>query len=278
MIRETRTDQVLVILHSVFSDQGVISAAEQLVTGDAQLRFLRVVPRSVPFTSTMFRQPMPAGATALPGLPIRLVTASDDMAGTILDLSRELKITLLAIGEPPGERKRADLVRRVLSRILTLPSPPVLYVPSGASGAHAPLRRILLVLHAPYPAMSLARLAVPLARRSHAELMILALPPAVPIIPDQPDWTGAWPPIVFRPFDARGWLERECAGSGCRIRPVSCDGKIGDVILERATELQADLVMADSGLADVRVGWRKRRLLDQLFPRLTCPLLLSRAA
>jgi hypothetical protein len=89
---------------------------------------------------------------------------------------------------------------------------------------------------------------------------------------------GTGPSLLFRPFDARAWLERECAGSGCRIRPVSCDGKIGDVILDRATELQADLVMADSGLADVRVGWRKRRLLDQLFPRLTCPLLLARAA
>ncbi len=277
MIRDVRTDQVLVVLHSVLSDQGVISAAEQLVAGDAEIRFLRVVPRAVPFTMSMFRHPAggtPAGAA----LPVRLVTAGEDMATTILDLTRELKITLLALGEPPGERRRAELVRRVLSRVLAGSSSPVLFVPAGSKDAREPIRRILLVLHLPYPAMDLVRLAIPLARRNHAELMILTLPSATPFIPDAPPAGTAQPSLVFRPFDAGAWLERECARNGCRTRPVSADGKGPKVIVDLATALEADLVMADAGIADLRVGWRRRRALDLLFPRFPCPLLLGRCA
>jgi hypothetical protein len=274
---DVQTDQVLVVLHSVLSDQGVISAAEQLVAGDAEIRFLRVVPRAVPFTMSMFRQPF-GGAAPGGALPVRLVTAGDDMATTILDLSRELKITLLALGEPPGERRRAELVRRVLSRILAGTSSPVLYVPSGSKDARDPIRRILLVLHQPYPAMDLLRLAIPLARRNHAELMVLTLPSATPFIPDSPPSGSAPPSLIFRPFDAGAWLERECARHGFRTRPVSADGKGAKIILERAAELEADLVMADAGLADLRVGWRRRKALDLLFPRFPCPLLLGRCA
>src|SRR5262249_44802311 len=42
--------------------------------------------------------------------PVRIVTAGDDMARTILGLSRELKITLLALGETP----RSGTARTVL--------------------------------------------------------------------------------------------------------------------------------------------------------------------
>jgi nucleotide-binding universal stress UspA family protein len=227
---------------------------------------------------SMFRQPLPSAAPPGGGLPIRLVTASDDMATTILDLSRELKITLLALGEPPGEKSRAELIRRVLSRILAASSAPVLFVPAGAKESRDPIRRILLVLHLPYPAMDLVQLALPLARRNHAELMILTLPSAVPFIPDGPPAGLAPSSLVFRPFDAGAWLERECARHGCRTRPVSADGKGAKVILERAAALEADLVVADAGLANLRVGWRRRRVLDQLFPRLSCPLLLARCA
>jgi nucleotide-binding universal stress UspA family protein len=278
MIRDVRTDQVLVVLHSVLSDGGVISAAEQLVAGDAQLRFLRVVPRAVPFTMSMFRQPPQTGGTGGGGLPVRLVAAGDDMATTILDLTRELNITLLALGEPPGELGRAELVRRVLSRILASSSAPVLFVPAGAKESRDTIRRILLVLHLPYPAMDLVDLALPLVRRTHAELMILTLPSATPFIPDAPALGSAPSSLVFRPFDAGLWLERECARHGFRTRPVSADGKGAKVILERAADLDADLVVADAGLADLRVGWRRRKVLDQLFPRFPCPLLLGRSA
>jgi nucleotide-binding universal stress UspA family protein len=277
MIREVHSDQVLVVLHSVLSDQGVISAAEQLVAGDAEIRFLRVVPRAVPYTMSMFRQPLNGPAPG-GGLPVRLVTAGDDMATTILDLSRELKVTLLALGEPPGERRRAELVRRVLSRILAGTSSPVLFVPSGSKESRDPIRRILLVLHLPYPAMDLVRLAIPLARRNHAELMVLTLPSATPFVPDGPAWGTAQPSLVFRPFDAEAWLERECARQGCHARPVCADGKGPKVILERAADLEVDLVVADAGLADLRFGWRRKRALDLLFPRLPCPLLLGRCA
>jgi len=278
MIRNVRTDQVLVILHSLVSDHGVIAAAEQLVAGDAQLRFLRVVPRAVPFTSAMFREPALPGGASIAGLPVRLVTAGDDMATTILDLSRELKITLLALGEPTGEKDRAQQVRRTLFRLLPTSTAPVLYVPAGAKGTRDRLRRILLVLHLPYPATELARLAIPLARRNQAELMILALPSASPLIPDRaPGWSEA-PPFNFSPFDAGAWLERECERSGCRARPVDSEGKIVDVILDRAAALDADLVVAGTGLAEVRVGWRRKKLLDLLSSRLSCPLLLGRCA
>ncbi len=278
MIRTVQTDQVLVVLHSVVSDHGVIAAAEQLVAGDAQLRFLRVVPRCAPFTSSLFREPLPAAGGPAPGLPVRLVAAGDDMATTILDLSRELKITLLAIGEPPGERKRAELARKALARLLRMASAPVLYVPGGASGTRDQLRRILLVLHQPYPAVELADLAIPLARRHHAELMILTLPSAAPFIPDRDAHPGPRPSVVLAPFDAGAWLERECARHGFRTRPVDVEGKIADVILSRAADLEVDLVIASAGLADVRVGWRRRRILDLLFPRLPCPVLLGRSA
>jgi len=154
----------------------------------------------------------------------------------------------------------------------------VLFVPSGSKDARQPIRRILLVLHLPYPAMDLVRLAIPLARRNHAELMILTLPSAAPLIPDAPSAGTAQPSLVFRPFDAGAWLEQECARNGCRTRPISADGKGAKVIVDLATALEADLVMADAGLADLRVGWRKRRALDLLFPRFPCPLLLGRCA
>jgi nucleotide-binding universal stress UspA family protein len=203
------------------------------------------------------------------------VTAGDDMARTILDLSRELKITLLALGEP-GEKARAELVRRVLSRILAASTAPVLFVPAGAREARDSIRRILLVLHLPYPATDLVDLAIPLARRTHAEILILALPSAKPFIPDCS--AAAADALAFKPFDAETWLERECARHGCRTRPVSADGKGVDVILERAAALEADLVVAGAQLAELRVGWRRRKALELLFPRFPCPLLLGRPA
>jgi len=266
-MRDLRDDRVLVVLHSVIADRSVISAAEQLVAGNAQLRFLRVVPRSLPFTTSLLREP-PGAA------PVRIVTASDDMATTILDLSRELQITLLALGEPPGERSRAEKIRSVLSRVLIAGSAPVLYVPGTAKGARDNLRRILLVLHAPVPAMGLLALAVPLARRCHAELLILTLPSAAPLILDHATEGGAPLP----PFDAGAWIEREAARIGCRIRPLPFEGKPAEAILERAAALEVDLVIAGTGLAELRVGWRRRRLLDLLFPRMPCPLLLGRCA
>jgi len=278
IIRDLRTDQVLVVLHSVHSDQGVVSAAEQLVAGDAQLRYLRVVPRAAPFTMSMFRQPLLAAPTGGSGLPIRLVTAGDDMATTILDLTRELKITLLALGEPPGDKRRAELIRRVLSRVLASTSAPVLFVPAGAKERRDPIRRILLVLHQPYPAMDLVHLAIPLARRNHAELRILTLPSATPFIPDLPPVGTVHPSLVCRAFDAGAWLERECARQGYRTRAVSSEGKGAKAIVDIAAALEADLVLADAGLAEIRVGWRRRKALDLLFPRLPCPLLLGRCA
>jgi hypothetical protein len=278
MIRDVRTDQVLVVVHSVVSDQGVISAAEQLVAGDAQIRYLRVVPRALPFTMSMFRQPIRAAASGS-GLPVRLVTAGDDMATTILDQTRELNIPLLVLGEPSGEKQRAALVHRVLARILPASSAPVLFVPAGAKESPGAIRRILLVLHLPYPAMDLLRLTLPLARRNHAELMILTLPSAAaPLIPDAPSLGTTTPSLVFRPFDAGVWLERECARYGFRARPVSSDGEGAKGILECAAALEADLVVADAGLAELRVGWRRRKLLDLVFPRFPCPLLLGRSA
>jgi hypothetical protein len=186
MIQSVRTDHVLVLLHSLVSDRGVIAAAEQIVAGDAQLRFLRVIPRRAPFSSSLFREPLPPGS----GQPVRIVLAGDDMAATILELSRELKITLLALGEPPEEKGRGQQMREALSRLLQVSSPPVLYVPAGARGPRAQLRRILLVVHLPYPATELAGLAIPLARRNQAEVMILTLPSAVPLISDE-DSAGA---------------------------------------------------------------------------------------
>src|SRR5436190_1481925 len=179
---------------------------------------------------SMFRQPLLAAPTGGSGLPIRLVTAGDDMATTILDLTRELKITLLALGEPPGDKRRAELIRRVLSRVLASTSAPVLFVPAGAKERRDPIRRILLVLHQPYPAMDLVHLAIPLARRNHAELRILTLPSATPFIPDLPPVGTVHPSLVCRAFDAGAWLERECARQGYRTRAVSSDG---DGVLRR---------------------------------------------
>jgi hypothetical protein len=274
MIQKLRTDHVLILLHSLVSDSGVIAAAEQLVAGDAELRFLRVVPRRAPFTSSLFREPLPPGA----GAPVRIVLAGEDMAKTILDLSRELNITLLALGEPPEEKGRAQHVRGALSRLLEISRTPVLYVPAGARSPRAQLRRILLVVHLPYPATELAGLAIPLARRNQAELMILALPSAVPLISDHDAGGSGRPSLVFPSFDAGLWLERECARNGCRTRSLGAAGKIVDAVLEQASAHEADLVVASAGLADVRVGWRRRRLIDLLFPRLSCPLLLGRSA
>lgn len=275
MIREAVADHVLVVLHSVVTDGGVISAAEQLVAGDAVLRYLRVVPRSTAFTQVLHPAPARPGQ---PGsdLPLRIVTAGDDMAATILDLSRELRITLLALGEPPEETRRTGPVRKALLRILAAGQTPVLYVPSGVRDGRADLRRILLVLHAPVPPFDLLALAVPLARRSHAELMILALPSATPLIPDGE--SGGRSSMAFTPFDAIGWLERELTRSGCRARPVASQGSPAESVVERASALEADLVVAGGGIAELRVGWRRRRLMDLVAPRLTCPLLFSRAA
>jgi universal stress protein family protein len=257
-------DRVLVVLHSVVTDGGVISAAEHLVAGDAVVRYLRVVPRTTAFTQVLSPAPLLPGEAAS-RLPLRIVSAGDDMATTILDLSRELKVTLLALGEP----------RKVLTQLLVAGSTPILYVPPASRGARDDLRRILLVLHAPYPASDLLEAAVPLARRSHAELMILALPSAAPLIPDGIAGARA---LEFSPFDPAAWLERECARRGFRARRVDAVRSPAESVLERASALEADLVVAGAGLVDVRVGWRRRRFLDLVAPRLTCPLLFSRCA
>lgn len=275
--RDASSDHVLVVLHSVVTDGGVISAAEQLVAGDAVLRFLRVVPRSSAFTQMLQPAPLRPGLP-LSDVPLRIVTAGDDLASTVLELGRELRITLLALGEPPEEARRPGPVRKALARILGAGQTPVLVVPAGARGSRDDLRRILLVLHAPYPAFDLLALAAPLARRSHAELLILPLPSAAPFIPDGPSWSGPSPTTAFRPFDAAGWLERELLRSGCRVRPVAASGAPARALVQRCAELEADLVIVGAGVSDLRVGWRRRRLVDLVLPRLTCPLLFSRAA
>lgn len=266
-------DRVLVVLHSVVTDAGVISAAEHLVAGDAVVRYLRVVPRTKAFTQVLSPAPVLPGEAASP-LPLRIVTAGDNMATTILDLSRELKITLLAIGEPPAGKDRAGDLRKVLSQLLVAGSAPILYVPPASRGTRDDLRRILVVLHAPYPASDVLDAAAPLARRSHAELMVLALPSARPLISDQAAGTS----LAFSPFDPTAWLEREYARRGLRVRRVEGDQSPAECVVERASTLDADLVVAGAGLADVRIGWRRRRLLDLVAPRLSCPVLFSRCA
>ena len=266
-------DRVLVVLHSVVTDAGVIAAAEHLVAGDAVVRYLRVVPRSSAFVQTLSPAPgFPRDPSAQ--IPLRIVTAGDNMTTTILDLSRELRITLLAIGDPPPGNSRAGELRKVLSRLLLAGSAPILYVPPASRGARDDLRRILVVLHAPYPAADVLEAAVPLARRSHAELMILALPSARPLISDQVAGTS----VAFSPFDAVAWLEREAARRGARVRRVDADLSPAECVVERASTLNADLVVAGAGLADLRIGWRRRRLLDLVAPRLSCPVLFSRCA
>jgi hypothetical protein len=56
---------------------------------------------------------------------------------------------------------------------------------------------------------------------------------------------------------------------------VAAEGKTVEAILGRAVALDVDLVIAGAGLAELRVGWRRKQLLDILFPRLPCPLLLG---
>ena len=267
-------DRVLVVLHSVVTDAGVIAAAEQLVAGDAVVRYLRVVPQTRAFTQILSPAPVLPGEKAS-SLPLRIVTAGDEMATTILDLSRELKITLLALGEPPPGKHQPGLLRKVLNQLLVAGSAPILYVPPASRGTSDELRRILLLLHAPYPARDLLDAAVPLARRNHAELLILALPSATPFIPDEIAGNSA---LSFAPFDSPAWLERECARRGLRVRRVDGDLSPAECIVERAASLQADLVIAGTGLADLRVGWRRRRLLDLVAPRLPCPMLFGRCA
>lgn len=262
-------DQVLVLLHSVLTDSEVISAAEHLVAGDAVVRLLRVVPRSPTFYQVLSPALVRPGEPSL-GLPIRIVATGDDMAQTLLEFSRELKITLLALGEPPRGSRKPEFIRKALARLLLAGSMPVLYVPTAARLPREDLRRILLVLHAPYPSFDLLETAIPLARRSHAEVLILALPSARPLLSDQS--------LSFAPPDATVWLERECARRGCRVRLVSGRGGAADDIVDRAAEFQADLVIVGRGLAELRVGWLRRRLLDVVVPRLACPLLFSRCA
>jgi nucleotide-binding universal stress UspA family protein len=267
-------DRVLVVLHSVVTDAGVISAAEHLVAGDAVVRYLRVVPRTKAFTQVLSPAPLFPGEAASQ-IPLRIVTAGDDMATTILDLSRELKITLLALGEPPPGRDRPERLRKVLAQLLVAGSAPILYVPPASRGTRDDLRRILMVLHAPYPAFDLLDAVVPLARRSHAELLILALPSATPLVSDEASGGSA---LSFAPFDPAAWLQRECARQGLRVRTVASAQSPAESVVERAAALNADLVVAGTGLADVRVGWWRRRLLDLVAPRLSCPLLFSRCA
>src|SRR6185503_4231975 len=81
VIRESG-DRVLVVLHSVVSDAGVISAAEHLVAGDAVVRYLRVVPRAKAFTQVLSPAPTLPGDPSSPH-PLRIVTAGDNMASTI---------------------------------------------------------------------------------------------------------------------------------------------------------------------------------------------------
>lgn len=265
---------MLVVLHSVVSDAGVISAAEHLVAGDAVVRYLRVVPRAKAFTQLLSPAPIfPGDPSAQP--PLRIVTAGDDMASTILEISRELKITLLAVGEPPSGKDRPEILRKVLTPLLASAAAPVLYVPPASRGVRDDLRRILLVLHAPYPASDLIDAAVPLARRSHAELMILALPSAMPLISDE---VSSGSPLAFRPFDPASWLERECTRHGLRVRTVDVAQSAAESVVERATSLEADLIVAGTGLAEVRVGWRRKRLLELVAQRLPCPVLFNRCA
>lgn len=261
-------DHVLVLLHSVVADHGVLAAAEHLVAGDAVVRLLRVVPRTSAFYQVLSPVSHWPDDRSAP-LPQRIIATGDDMAATLLDLSRELQITLLAIGEPPPGDRRPRIIRRVLSKVLVAGSTPVLYVPPGVRGPRDSLRRILLVLHSPFPAYDLADAVVPLARRSHAEVMILTLPSADPVR------SGT---LSFTPFDATAWLERECARRGCRTRLVSAGTGPAKSILERVATLEVDLVIAGVGLAELRVGWRRRRMMDLVFPRLPCPLLFGRSA
>jgi nucleotide-binding universal stress UspA family protein len=264
-------DHVLVLVHSVVSDGGVLSAAEHLVTGDAVVRLLRVVPR----TSTFYQVLPPAPQRPdepMPTLPLRIIATGDDMAATLLDLSRELRITLVALGEPSRERRKRGFVRQALSKLLRAGSTPVLYVPPEAREPRESLRRILVVVHSPYPALDLVEAAVPLARRSCAEVSILALPSAEPVFPRLPSR------VSYPPFDAPAWVERECSQRGCRARLVAVRGGAAETIVDRAEALQADLVIAGAGLAELRVGFWRRRLLDLVFPRLSCPLLFSRCA
>src|SRR5262245_25037756 len=142
---------------------------------------------------------------------------------------------------------------------------PVLYVPPSAGEPRDDLRRILLVIHAPYPAFDLLERVVPVARRSHAEVMMLSLPSARPLVPDSPP--GCLfdrPSLAFSPFDAAAWLERECEQRGCKVRPVDGEGAPAEAIVKRAKSFSADLVIAGAGLADVRAGWWRRRLLDMV--------------
>lgn len=266
---ETRNDHVLVVLHSVLTDHGVISAAEQLVAGNAVLHTVRVVPRGSPFTHAL-------STSRTFGDPLRVVADEDEVAPTLLALGREQKATLLALGDPPRGSRKPGVVRRTLARLLAAASVPVLYVPAEANPPRDQLRRILLVLHAPYPAFDVLAAAVPIARRTHAEVLILALPSAAPLIPDAPSLGR--PSLVFAPFDPISWLERECGKRGCRTRPVAGEGNPADLILRQAASLEADLVIGGPGLADLRVGWRRRRVVDLLSSRLTCPLLFSRCA
>jgi hypothetical protein len=266
-------DRVLVVLHSVVTDAGVISAAETLVAGDAVVRYLRVVPRAKAFTQILSPAPVFPGE-ASPHLPLRIVAAGDDMASTILDVSRELKSTLVAIGDPPPGKEQPGLHRKVLGQLLVAGRAPVLYVPSGSRGTRDDVRRILVILHAPYPASDLLEAAAPLARRTHAELLILALPSARPLLSD--DIVGSSP--AFSPFDAVLWVEKECTRRGLRFRRVDSGRNPAESVVERASTLDADLVLAGPGLADVRLGWRRKRLLDLIAPRLSCPLLFSRCA
>jgi len=123
--------------------------------------------------------------------------------------------------------------------------------------------------------MDLLDAAVPLARRSHAELLILALPSATPLVCDAASGSS---PLSFSPFDPAAWLERECSRRGLRVRRVDGGRSPAESLVERAETLKADLVVAGTGLADLRVGWLRRRLLDLVAPRLSCPLLFGRCA
>jgi nucleotide-binding universal stress UspA family protein len=108
---------------------------------------------------------------------------------------------------------------------------------------------------------------------------VLTLPSARPIVPDSIPYPIAdRPSLAFSPFDAAAWLQRECERRGCRIRPVDGDGSPSDAIVKRAREFGADLVIAGAGLVDLRAGWWRRRILDVVLPRLTCPLLFGRCA
>jgi nucleotide-binding universal stress UspA family protein len=220
---------------------------------------------------------MQAAQLSVTGLAVTANVCTGCSAETIVRMAAERGSDLIALATHGYSGVTRWVLGSVADKVIQAATVPVLLI-RGAAPPEYRIRRLLVPLDGPTIARQALPCATDLAKRCHADVVLLqAIPPTVDAYPYVPLPAGVRELLHVQALHELREVAHDLHQHGLTATPLVAEGYPAEVIAETAALQQVDLiVMATHGYSGIK-HWALGSVADKVTHAATTPLVLNRA-